>query len=99
MHKLIGLRAQSQQLPVARANKKFMVVAVDYFTKWAKVEALAKIGQPEMKAFVSKSIAYRFGISQVLVTDYRTQFDGSSSASSASSLTSSNIYPFQDILR
>ena len=30
--------------PTARGNKKFVVVVVDYFTKWAEAEALPKIG-------------------------------------------------------
>ena len=39
-------------LPAAKANKKFAIIAIYYFTKWPKVEALAKIGQSEMKAFI-----------------------------------------------
>ena len=39
-------------LPTARGNKKFVVVVIDYFRKWAEAEALAKIGQSDIKTFV-----------------------------------------------
>ena len=52
----------------AKFGKKFVVIAIDYFTKWAEAEALAKIGQVEIKAFVWKNIACRFGIPHILVT-------------------------------
>ena len=54
-----------------------MVIVGKFFTKWAEVEALAKIGQSKMKVFVWMAIACRFGVPQVLVTDNGTQFDGS----------------------
>ena len=49
-------------LPTAKGNKKFVIVAVDYFTKWAKAEALAGIGQSDVKSFVWKNVVCRFGI-------------------------------------
>jgi hypothetical protein len=30
-------------MPPGKGNRKFIVVAVDYFTKWAEAEALATI--------------------------------------------------------
>jgi hypothetical protein len=30
-------------MPVGKGGQKFLIVAVDYFTKWAEVEALAAI--------------------------------------------------------
>ena len=53
-----------------------MIIIVDYYSKWAEVEALSKIGQFEMKNFIWKVIVRRFGVPQVLVTDSRTQFGG-----------------------
>ncbi|XP_075504408.1 uncharacterized protein LOC142541838 [Primulina tabacum] len=46
--------------PVARAQKKFLLVAVDYFSKWVEAEPLAKITeQEEMKITQSfTSVAY-----------------------------------------
>ena len=39
-------------LLAAIGNKKFVVVAMDYFTKWAEAEALVWIEQSDVKSFV-----------------------------------------------
>jgi transposase InsO family protein len=52
-----------------------VVVAVDYFTKWAEVEALASITTDSVIKFLWKSVICRFGIPYALVIDNRKQFD------------------------
>ena len=52
-----------------------MLVAVDYFTKWAKAEALANIRDVDVKKFVWKNIVTRFGVLNTLVSDNGMQFD------------------------
>ena len=54
---------------------KFLVVEINYFTKWVEVEPLAKITQQNVKNFIWKSIVCRFGVLRVLVSDNRQQFD------------------------
>ena len=54
---------------------KFLVVGIDYFTKWVEAEPLAKITQQNVKNFVWKSIVCRFGVPKVLVFDNGRQFD------------------------
>ena len=54
---------------------KFLVVGIDYFTKWVEAKPLAKITQQNFKNFVWKSIVCRFGVSRVLVFDNGWQFD------------------------
>ena len=48
---------------------KFLVVGIDYFTKWVEAEPLAKITQQNVKNFVGKGIVCRFGVPRVLVSD------------------------------
>ena len=55
--------------PRATGNRRFVLVAVDYFTKWAEAEALANIQDIDMKKFVWKNIVTRFGIMNSLVSD------------------------------
>jgi hypothetical protein len=62
-------------MPPRKGNRKFVVVAVDYFTKWAEVEALATITTENVIKFLWKSIVYRFGIPYAIVTDNGKQFD------------------------
>ena len=52
-----------------------MVVAVDYFTKWAEVERLAKITNAKVKDFIWKNLVCRFGIPHAIVSDNVKQFD------------------------
>ena len=52
-----------------------MLVAVDYFTKWVKAEALANIRDVDVKKFVWKNIVTRFGVPDLLILDNGLQFD------------------------
>jgi len=54
---------------------KFLVVAIDYFTKWVEVEPLAKITQQNVKNFVWKNIVCGFGVPRVLMSDNGRKFD------------------------
>ena len=38
--------------PLGRGQTKFMIVAVDYFTKWIEAEALTKITAQQVQTFV-----------------------------------------------
>ena len=43
-------------LPVATAQKKFMLVATNYFSKWVEAEAYANIKDKDVTKFVWKAI-------------------------------------------
>ena len=47
----------------------FLLVAIDYFTKWVKAEALATITEAKVQNFVWKNIVYRFGIPKTIILD------------------------------
>jgi len=63
--------------PVGTRQMKFLVVGIDYFTKWVEAEPLAGITQQNVKNFVWKNILCRFGVPRVLVSDNGRQFDNS----------------------
>ena len=54
---------------------EFLVVGLDYFTKWVEAEPLASITQQNVKNFVWKNIVCRFGVPRVLVFDNGRQID------------------------
>ena len=56
---------------------KFLVVSIDYFTKWVEVEALATITEKNIRSFVWRNIICRYGIPRVLVSNNGKQFDNS----------------------
>ena len=62
-------------VPVGKGQCRFIVVEVDYFTKWAKAEPLATITEQKVRNFVWRSIICKFGIPRALVSDNGKQFD------------------------
>jgi hypothetical protein len=60
--------------PVAAGQNKFLIVGVDYFTKWIEAEPLAKITAFNILRFFKRNILARFGIPHSVVTDNGTQF-------------------------
>ena len=60
--------------PKATGQLKYLVVAVDYSTKWIEAEPLAKITAKNVLRFFKRNILARFGIPALLVSDNRTQF-------------------------
>ena len=63
--------------PTTTKQLKFLVVRIDYFTKWVEVEALATITEKNIRSFVSRNIICRYRIPRVLVSDNGKQFDNS----------------------
>ena len=63
--------------PTAIRQLKFLVVSIDYFTKWVEVEALAIITEKNIRNFVWRNIICKYGIPRVLVSDNGKQFDNS----------------------
>nr|KYP75220.1 Pol polyprotein [Cajanus cajan] len=60
--------------PIAKGQCKFVLVAVDYFTKWIEAEPLATITANNVQKFLWKSIVTRFRIPYAIVTDNGLQF-------------------------
>ena len=56
-------------------NRRFVLMAVDYFTKWVEKEALANIWGVHVKTFVWRDIVMRFRVPDSLIFDNGLQFD------------------------
>ena len=59
--------------PPATGQRRFLIVAVDYFTKWIEAEPLAKITAAHVQNFMWKLIC-RFDIPHTVITDNGRQF-------------------------
>ncbi|XP_026430855.1 uncharacterized protein LOC113327967 [Papaver somniferum] len=57
-------------------EKGFLIVATDYFTKWAEVKAVQHIRDKDIFKFIFENIICRFGIPAQLVSDNGKQFEG-----------------------
>ena len=49
--------------------EKFLIVAIDYFTKWIEAEPFVKINERNAINFVWKNIVCWFGILKVIISD------------------------------
>ena len=79
-------------LPIGKGQCKFIIVAVDYFTKWAKAEPLATITEQKIRNFVWRAIICRFGIPRALVSDNGKQFDNAKFKDFCAELGIKNYY-------
>ncbi|RWW38100.1 hypothetical protein BHE74_00056697 [Ensete ventricosum] len=61
--------------PPASGQRRFLIVGVDYFTKWLEAEPLAFITERQVEGFVWKNIITRFGLPRAIITDNGTQFN------------------------
>ena len=78
--------------PTTLRQLKFLVVGIDYFTKWVEAEPLATITEKNVRTFVWKNIICRYGIPMVLVSDNGKQFDNSAFRDFCSELGIKNHY-------
>ncbi|XP_074375210.1 uncharacterized protein LOC141716972 [Apium graveolens] len=60
---------------ISSGQRKFIVVAIDYFKKWIEAKALAKINTKQIAQFFWENVICRFGIPRILVTNNGRQFD------------------------
>ncbi|CAD5168155.1 unnamed protein product [Musa acuminata subsp. malaccensis] len=60
--------------PPASRQRRYIIVGIDYFTKWVEAEPLAAITERQVEGFVWKNIVTRFGLPRVIIMDNGTQF-------------------------
>ena len=80
--------------PTALKQLKFLVIDIDYFTKWVEAKPLATITEKSIRTFVWRNIIYRYGIPRVLVSDNGKQFDNNAFRDFCSELGIKNHYLF-----
>ena len=78
--------------PIGVRQLKFLVVGIDYFTKWMETEALATIMEKNIQSFVWRNIICRFEIPRILVSNNRKQFDNNAFRGFYSELGIKNHY-------
>jgi hypothetical protein len=62
-------------LPPAQGNLKYVVVVVEYFSKWIEAKPLATITSATVHKFFWQNIVCRFGVPKAITVDNGTQFD------------------------
>jgi len=57
-----------------KGQVKFLIVVVDYFTKWIEAKSLTTITAQQVQQFVWKDIICRYGVPHTIITDNGRQF-------------------------
>jgi hypothetical protein len=60
--------------PSSTKGHHFVLVAIDYFTKWTEAVPLRNMTHKEVISFMLEHIVYRFGIPETLTTDQGVAF-------------------------
>ncbi|GKC28374.1 reverse transcriptase domain-containing protein [Tanacetum coccineum] len=64
----------ARPFPEGLGKVKFLIVAIDYFTKWIEVKPVEAITVAQIKKFVWDNIVFRFGLPGEIISDNRKQF-------------------------
>lgn len=60
--------------PLALEKNRFLVIVINYFTKWVKAKPLISVTRKSMLKFVRKNIIFQFKIPQRIISDNGKQF-------------------------
>ena len=56
------------------SGHKFILVAINYFTKWVEVASYARLTSTRVASFIISHIIYRYGVSHELISDKGVYF-------------------------
>ncbi|XP_058741134.1 uncharacterized protein LOC131613485 [Vicia villosa] len=63
--------------PTSSKGQRYILVGIDYFTKWVEVVSLVNVDQEMVIDFIQRQILYRFGIPETITTETITTDQGS----------------------
>ena len=55
--------------PNASNGHKYIVVAIDYFSRWIEAESFGTLKAKQIAKFIEKSLVYRYRVPHHIVTD------------------------------
>ena len=61
-------------LPITQNGNRYIIVTMDYFTRWPEARAIEKANADTVVTFIYKKIICRFGISKIIQSDQGTHF-------------------------
>eukprot|EP00253_Pinus_taeda_P003846 PITA_03846 len=69
-----GLDVIGEITPNSSQKHKYILMVIDYFTRWTKAIPLRKVNEDEVISFIEKFIIHRFGIPDALIFDNASYF-------------------------
>ncbi|OMJ20514.1 Transposon Ty3-I Gag-Pol polyprotein [Smittium culicis] len=76
-----GLDVAGPFTPVSSSGNKYIIVAIDYFTKWPVAVATKSVNAAIIIAFLCEQIIANFGVPKLLITDRGTHLSNEACAS------------------
>ena len=64
--------------PKGSNGHEYILVAIDYFTKWVEAVSYMKLGAKEVDKFIKKNIICRYGVPYEIIVDLGLSTVGSS---------------------
>ena len=61
--------------PTTSNGHRFILVAIDYFTKWVKAASFASVTKNVVARFIKKNLICRYGIQERIITDNGTNLN------------------------
>ncbi|XP_058223154.1 uncharacterized protein LOC131332860 [Rhododendron vialii] len=62
--------------PAASNGHKFILVAIDYFTKWVEATSYATLTAIQVAHFIKQNVIYRYWVPQAFISDNGVHFKG-----------------------
>ena len=69
-----GIDIIGEVRPKASNGHRYIIMAIDYFSKWLEAESYATVGSRQMARFIEKNIFCRYGLLHHMITDNDIQF-------------------------
>ena len=61
--------------PTASNGHHFILVAIDYFTKWVEETSFASVTKIVVARFIKQNLIFRYGIPERIITDNGTNLN------------------------
>ena len=71
-----GIDIIGKILPKSSSGREFILVAIDYFTKWMEATSYAKLNVAKVATFIRSHIICRYGVPHELISDRGVHFRG-----------------------
>ena len=62
--------------PKSSSGHEFILIAIDYFTKWVEATSYAKLNLAKVATFIRSHIIYRYRVPHELISDKGVHFKG-----------------------
>ena len=71
----MGIDVIGRIAPMASNGHEYILVAIDYFTKWVEAASYSVLKAKHVARFIENNIIYRFRVPQEIISDNGSHFE------------------------